>query len=142
MKFKGKLSVFLGALMIAGASFAAEDIVCPSLESIKAEGLPMTEMLLENLYLTYNASTYGSEKFWVFALGPVEADSPDSSLFTANEVLANMSSQGVPRQDPTHAGYVCTYDTKTPNMLAAAMFLDSPMPRVPSTLKNYLSRNH
>jgi hypothetical protein len=141
MKFKSKLSLFLGALMIAGASFAADDLVCPTLESIKSEGIPMTEMLLENLYITYNASSYTTEKLWIFGLGPVEADSKDASLINANEILANMSSQGVPRRDPTNSGYLCTYNTNTPNVLAAAAFLEAgPMPRVPSALKNYLSR--
>ena len=118
MKFINKLPIFLSALVLATSTYAAEEIICPSLDSIKAEMLTKSERAVDTLYVAFNISNYGQKDAWVFAIGPIDASSLEDALLQGNDVLANMTVSGVPRKD--RGTIFCTYDTNQPNILSAA----------------------
>ena len=129
MKYKTKATLFIGALILAGSSFAAQNVTCPSLDAIKSEMLTISENFFDQFYFTYNASSYGTDVEWFFGIVPVEADSIENSLSIANDVLTNMNAQGIPRKSNNIV--VCTYDTNRPNLISAAVQADTiPMPRM------------
>ena len=119
-----KLAAFAGALTLAGSVFAAKP-ACPSIDTIKSEGLSMASELMENIYLTFHMSTYNSDNSWVFILGPVESDSEEGALDGGNMVLSTMNSQGVPEEDQDMYG--CVYETGSQDFGAAAILADQQM---------------
>jgi len=118
MKLKSTLATFASALLIAGYSYASNDFACPSIGAIKAEGLSQAEEIYPSLYFTYNISSYGTENTWGFVIAPVEGNSVESALETGNEILASITSEGVPAEAD---GYqYCQYDTGDDNIAAVA----------------------
>lgn len=122
MMFQSKLATFFGALVLAGSVFASQQGACPDINAIKAEGLPMAEEIGPNIYLAYNISDYSTSAVWGFFIAPVEADSEEVALETSNEVLSTMNAPGVPHQQGEDV--ICSYDTGTPNLIAAAIKAD------------------
>ncbi|KGP63959.1 heme-binding protein [Legionella norrlandica] len=119
MMFQSKLATVFGALILAGSVFASQQSACPDINAIKAEGLPMAEEIGLNFYLAYNISDYSTSSVWGFFIAPIEADSEEAALETSNEVLSNMNAPGVPHQQGDDI--ICSYDTGTPNLIAAAI---------------------
>ena len=61
MKLRTRLATLAGALILAGSSFAGQEFICPALDLIKAEGLTMTEEIMQDIYIAYNLSNYNTE---------------------------------------------------------------------------------
>ncbi|HAT6821919.1 TPA: DUF4949 domain-containing protein [Legionella pneumophila] len=119
MMFQSKLATFFSALILAGSAFASQQGACPDINVIKAEGLPMAEEIGMNYYLAYNISDYSTSSVWGFFIAPIEADSEEGALEASNEVLSMMNAPGVPHQQDEDI--ICSYDTGTPNLIAAAI---------------------
>lgn len=139
MMFKSKLATFVGALVLAGSSFAGQQAECPSIDAIKGEGISMAEEIGPNIFITYNISTYNTESNWGFIIAPLQSDSDEEALDEANEILDSMTAPGVPQQ---HSGAtVCEYDTGRQDIFAAAISDDSGM-ITPMRLKHFIKRTH
>ena len=119
MMFRTKLTTLLSALVFAGSAMAFQEGVCPDINDIKAEGLPMAEQIGSDFYIAYNLSYYNSESLWGFFIAPIEGDSEETALEISNEILDSMSSQGIPHEQGNDV--ICSYETGVPNMIAAAI---------------------
>ncbi|MBI2785479.1 MAG: DUF4949 domain-containing protein [Legionella longbeachae] len=136
MSLRIKLTAFAAALVLAGAAFANDEI-CPNLSDMQAEGISATEQIGNNVYVGFSLSNFNSEP-WGYAIGPVLADSDDEAIDIANDVLANMSSQGYPIQlDDDYL--VCLYDTGNPFIYSIAI---RGAGVGPMKLKQYLQKIH
>lgn len=136
MLFKKKLVTVAGALILASSAYATQEAVCPDINAIKAEGLTMAELVTQNVYFSYNISTFDTGNYWGFVMAPIEANSSDEAINTANEILTTMSSAGIPTKDREHNEMVCLYETGQPDLLAAAVNAEHMMS--PSQLKRYV----
>lgn len=116
---KSKLATFTSALILAGSVFAGQQTICPNINDIKAEGLPMAEEIAPGMFLSYNISNYNMPSIWGFIIAPLEADSEEMALDEANEILANMSAPGIPAQE--NGAIICDYETGVPGVIAAAI---------------------
>ncbi len=107
--FKAKLVTLLGALVIAGSSFALQKpIVCPSIGAAQAEGMTLVSEILEGMYLTYHQSQFDTSSTWIFIMGPVMAENEEIALETSNQYLSTMSTTAEPQQDEDGV-WVCEY---------------------------------
>lgn len=141
MMFKSKLTTFVGALVLAGSSFAAQDKpdACPSMTAVQAEGMTMSAEILEGMYLTYNLSHYDTPSNWVFIMGPVNAESDETALAESNQILATLSGTPSPEEDGEN-GWLCEYDTGSQDLSAFAIQADDAIS--PLKLSRYLRKNH
>ena len=122
MMLKSKLAAFAGALILAGSAFANQQIICPDINEIKAEGLDRVESIHQDndtMFLTYHFSNYNTPDMYAFFIAPVAGDTSEEALDTANEILNTISGQGVPTQD--HGIMLCVYHTGHQDLIAAAM---------------------
>lgn len=141
MMFKTKLAAFVGALILAGSSFAIQDKpdACPSMASIQAEGMTMSAEILEGLYLTYNLSHFDTPANWAFVMGPVAADSDDMAIEQSNELLTTISGNPSPKQDSEDT-WVCEYNTGSQELGAFAILTDEVLS--PLKMSRYLRSHH
>ncbi len=130
MRFIIKLTTFISALMIAGSVFAlpARIASCPSINTIKSEGITMAEEILQNVFMTFHISQYNDDTSWAFMMGPVEGGSNEEALDTVNDLLSTMSAEGIPSEED--GVRYCNYETGT-DIAAAAIETDS----IPSASK-------
>lgn len=139
MKLKSTLATFASALLIAGYSYASNDFACPSISAIKAEGLSQAEEIYPSIYFTYNISNYSTDNTWGFVIAPVEGDSVEAALETGNEILAGITSEGVPGEAD---GYqFCQYETGDAN-IAAVAFMSNDGIVSPMKLKHFYHSIH
>lgn len=140
MMFKSKLATVVGALVLAGSSFAMHGApeACPSIASVQSEGMTMAAEILENLYLTYNISHFDTPYDWVFVMGPVHADADDEALEESNEVLTTVSGNPSPEQEGDDS-WICQYDTHSQDIAAFALLTDEAIS--PLKLSQHLRRN-
>lgn len=117
MMFRTKLATIAGALVLMGSSFAGQEL-CPSIDLIKTEGVFAADSMF-GLYMTSTISNYNTESTWMFAMGPIYADSAEIAIQVSNDILSSMITPGVPQEDPVTT--VCTYDTGNPNLKAIAL---------------------
>ncbi|TAL64767.1 MAG: DUF4949 domain-containing protein [Legionella sp.] len=110
MMFKSKLATLMSAIIFTGVAFAAKPMQCPSLASIKAEGLTYAEEIYEGLYLDYSMSNYDTETNWFFLMGPIRADSTENAITEGNKVLATLSGTATPETDE-EGDIVCEYNS-------------------------------
>lgn len=137
MTLLSKIATFAGALILAGSSFAGQE-VCPAIEDIKSEGISMSELIGQDMYLAYELSNYNTESSWGFLIAPIESESGDAAIGIANEVLSTMTAPGVPFE---HEGVViCEYETGRSDLFAAAV-KDEGGP-TPLKLKQYFKKAH
>lgn len=126
----------VGALALAGSVYAGQNQICPSLDDIKAEGITMSERIAMNLFFAYNISSYNLDGIWGFVIAPIEADSSDEAIETANEVLSTMTGSGS-AEDIEHE-LICLYNTGNPDLMAAAIKTDMMMS--PNQLRKYAQK--
>ncbi|MDI1352106.1 MAG: DUF4949 domain-containing protein [bacterium] len=138
MMFQSKFTAFVSSLLLAGSVFAGQAVViCPDINDIKAAGLVNAEEILPNQHLTYNISNYNTEFSWGFFIAPVEAETLEEALETANTVLSTMNEQGIPQEsDPMNI--MCLYNTGNPHLMAMAVR----NPITPGQLKNHFNKFH
>jgi hypothetical protein len=134
--FTNKLAAVASALVLASSVYAGQGQICPDINDIKAEGMTMAEVIMNNLYFSYNLSNYNTESTWGFVIAPIEAESSGEAIDTANDILSTMSSPGVPQEDEN--GFICTYETGNQDILAAAINANQMMS--PSQLKSYIQK--
>jgi hypothetical protein len=141
MMFKSKLATFVGALVLAGSSFAAQGVPqsCPGINAIQSEGLPNAGEIFQGMYLAYNVSNYATPSNWVFIMGPVMADSEEMALESSNDLLATMSGTPEPQND-NEGNWICEYDTGEPNVAALAIQADDMIS--PLNMARFLRRAH
>ncbi|ASQ47475.1 DUF4949 domain-containing protein [Legionella clemsonensis] len=139
MMFKCRLTAFAGALVLTGASFAAFKAppVCPSVSTIKVEGLSNAEELMPQLYFAYEISNYGTDNTWVFASGPFAGDDEEEALEEANKSLRYLA--GSPIAEPDEGGWVCLYELDEQHF---AIALQSDVMPSPYKIRRYLSKKH
>ncbi|CEG58428.1 DUF4949 domain-containing protein [Legionella fallonii] len=138
MMLKSKLATLAGALILAGSAFANSQITCPDINDIKSVGLSNAEPIGADMYLTYQISKYNTPNTYGFFLAPIEGNSSENALETANEILNIMNAPGVPTQ--YHGTMMCLYETGHSNIMAAAIEDDSVMS--PTKLKQYWLQAH
>jgi hypothetical protein len=126
-----KFTTFAAALVLAGSAFAMEES-CPRLNAIQAKGISSYQQLAEKYYAGYSISTYNSSSNWIFAIGPVGAETPEEALDMSNDLLKGMSSEGQVKSDMP---LVCEYETGNMFIKAVAVRDDS---LNPMQLKQYL----
>jgi hypothetical protein len=134
--FTNKLAAVASALVLASSVYAGQGQICPDINDIKAEGMTMAEVIMNNLYFSYNLSNYNTESTWGFVIAPIEAESSDEAIDTANDILSLMSAPGVPQEDEN--GFICTYETGNQDIVAAAINANHMMS--PSQLKYYIQK--
>lgn len=141
MMFKSKLATFVGALVLAGSSFAAQSIpqACPGINSIQSEGLPNVGEIFQGMYLAYNVSNYETPSNWVFIMGPIMADSEDMALESSNGLLSTISGTPEPQNDE-EGNWICEYNSNEPNVAALAIQADDMIS--PLKMAKYLRRAH
>ncbi len=140
MMFKSKLATFVGALVLASATFAAhvEPETCPSIGAIQAEGLTMSAEIMENLYLSYNLSNYGTPSNWVFFIGPINAESDEEAIELSNELLPTVTGDPSPENDDDT--WWCQYDTGSQDLGAIAIMADEAV--TPYKMSRFLRKSH
>lgn len=141
MMLKSKLAAFAGALILAGSAFANQQIVCPDINEIKAEGLDRVESIHQDndtMFLTYHFSNYNTPDMYGFFIAPVEGSTAEEALQKANEILTNISGEGVPTQD--HGIMLCVYHSGHQDILAAAMKANLSIS--PMQLKQHFLQSH
>lgn len=126
---KSKLTAFAGALILAGTTFASQE-VCPELSAIQTEGISMS-MEIYGIYAAYNISNYNTDSSWGFIMAPFTTDA-EEVVDTANEILSEMTAPGVLLQEG-----VCQYETGNPDLYALAVQDAFP---TPAKLKQYIRR--
>lgn len=120
MKFSFKLSAFVAAITLAGSVFATQDMECPDIEDIKAEGIFAATEFLPGLYGAGQISEYNMDSPWIFVLAPLMLETEDEALEEANNILGSMSIQAVPKM--TAEGFIaCWYPTGRPDVLGVAV---------------------
>lgn len=135
MVLRNKLAAFTGGLILAAHVFAGQEIACPDIADIQAEGVTMAEQLSSNIYFTYHFNTYKTDSTWGFVLAPIAADSIEVAIENGNNILKMMSAPGVPEM--TDNELVCTYPTSQPNIMAAAIKSDQSV--YPMKLKRFVN---
>lgn len=140
MAFKSKLAAFSMALVLTGSVFASQQSPCPDLNDIKAEGISMAEEMGPNRFISYNISSYNTESNWGFIIAPIESDSEDDAINTANEILDSMSAPGVVGQES--GIYYCSYETGQQGVFAAAVKGDGAGQISPMKLKQAIKAIH
>lgn len=126
---KAKLAAFAGALILAGTTFASQE-VCPELSAIQSEGISMS-MEIYGIYAAYNISNYNTDSTWGFIMAPFTTDE-DEVVEQASELLSAMSAPGVLLQEG-----VCQYETGQSDLYALAVRDAFP---TPAKLKQYIRR--
>lgn len=141
MMFKSKLATLIGALALAGSSFAIPNAPdrCPNIASVQAEGMSMSAEIVEGLYLTYTMSHFDTEANWVFLMGPVIAESDDLAIEQSNQFLSTVSGNPTPVEDGENA-WTCEYDTGTQDYMVLAILTDEI--QSPSQLSRFLKKPH
>jgi hypothetical protein len=119
MTFTSKLSTFVGAFVFAGSVSAAQEVVCPSIDAIKAEGVVFYQQLFANFYLTYQLSSYNTDTEWTFVLAPIEGDSAGEAIENGNAVLSTMTEEAIPGEE--EGVVVCEYESGSGEIFAAAV---------------------
>ncbi|QLZ68377.1 hypothetical protein FOLKNPGA_01155 [Legionella sp. PC1000] len=120
MSLKTKLISFAAAMVLTGSAFADEP-VCPKLSDIQAVGITMASQLAYNYYIGYAVNNYNTSSSWGFAIGPVEADSEEDTIDITNDILADLTSPGIPESGKGDDDLVCIYETGDPNLFAVAI---------------------
>jgi len=100
--------------------------------------MTMADLIASNLYYSYNISTYNTDSMWGFVIAPIEADSSDDAIETANGILSSMSSSGSPQDGDKKGEIVCLYNTGQQNILAAAVNAERMIS--PNKLKQYIHK--
>ena len=140
MMFQSKLATFWGAIILASASFSGQYIptVCPSSGLIQAEGLTMSEEIMDGLYVIYNnLNHYDTPANWIFILGPIKAESDLIALEEGNRILATLAGNPTP-QEVEEDSWLCHYETGNPNLTAFAIQVDNMIS--PLKMGHFLSR--
>jgi hypothetical protein len=119
MTFRTKCLALASGLIFAGSIYAGQEVICPNIDDIKAEGLNMAEQLGTDLFFTYNISEFNTDSSWGFVMAPIEADSAETALEESNELLDTMSAPGVPQEHENEI--ICEYNTGTQHIMAAAV---------------------
>lgn len=115
----GKLTTLTAALVFGGSAFAAE-AVCPNLSDIQSVGITMASQLAYNYYIGYSINNYNTSSSWGFAIGPVEADSEEDTIEITNDILAGLTSSGVPESGEDDE-LLCFYETGDQSIFAIAI---------------------
>lgn len=141
MMFKSKLATFVGALVLAGSVYAAQDNpeLCPGMHAIQSEGMTNAAEILEGLYLTFNLSHYDTPSNWVFIMGAINAESEEVAIQESNKILSTMSGSPTP-EDDGEGSWVCQYETNDPDISAFAVQADDMIS--PLKMYRYLKKNH
>ena len=143
MMLRSKLATVAGALLLAGSAFALQEVTCPDINDIKAEGISMAEIIGIDSYIGYNISTYNTASLWGFVIAPIDGDSEDTAIENANEILSTMSAPGVPNRFPDQHSedtIYCSYDTGLQGVVALALKDNSQMS--PVKLKQLFKQVH
>lgn len=131
-----KLASVSCALLFAGSVYAAPMTMCPNINEIKAEGIDMALPMMGDVYLSYHTSFYNTENNWLFAIGPIQAESDEEAIDIGNEVLEGMNASAIPEENGNDI--VCIYETGDPDFVAVAVTNDSMIS--PSKLKHYIQK--
>ena len=133
MMFCKRIAVFASAFALAG-SIHAGMIQCPDINEIKVVGINMAGPITPKKYITYSISTYKTNSLWGFVIAPIYAESNDSAISIASEILQTMNTPGVPKERKGES--VCLYNTGRQGVLAAAIKTSHMIS--PSTLMQYI----
>lgn len=98
----------------------------------------MAEVMGPNIYVSYNISLYNTPSTWGFILAPVQGETIEVALESANTILNTMSAPGVP--EPLGDIMICNYDTGRDDVIAAAIKDNSQIS--PMKLKQYFLKAH
>ena len=137
MVFAKKMVILASSLILAGSVFAGKKPICPDINNIKAEGLPMSEEVALGFYFAYNLSNYNTDSLWGFALLPIEATSTEQALEDANNILSNMTAPGVVEEENDEMT-LCVYDTGIEAVTGVAIKEKNQI--TPFALKQYIKR--
>lgn len=141
MMFKSRLTTLVSALLVAGSALAShgKPAACPSVESIKAEGITMASEIFDGAYLDYNSSLYDTDTQWFFIMGPVLADSEDAAIVEGNKLLATASGPASPEEDE-EGEWVCEYSSDNSELGMFAVHVDQTPS--PMAMSRFLKRKH
>ncbi|CAM2788817.1 hemin binding protein Hbp [Legionella steigerwaltii] len=114
-----RATTLAAALVLTGSAFADES-VCPKLNDIQSVGIEMASQLGYNYYIGYSINNYNTSSSWGFAIGPVEAESEEDTIEITNDILADLTAQGIPEHGK-NGELVCFYETGDPNLFAIAI---------------------
>ncbi|KGP62457.1 hemin-binding protein [Legionella norrlandica] len=125
MKFKTKLTAFIGALILASSSLANQikPNTCPTVTSLQSEGMTMSSEIMEGIYITYNLSHYSTSSSWVFIIGPFIADNEEIALGEGNKLLSTLTGSPTP-EDDREGNWICEYNTSSRDIIAFAIEAD------------------
>jgi hypothetical protein len=130
MMFRAKCAAFASALILAGTTFASQQ-VCPELTAIQAEGISMS-MEIYGIYAAYQISNFNTDSSWGFVIAPIVGDSEEDAVANANDILSEMTAPGVVLEKG-----VCSYDTGLNDVYALAIQDENPSPM---KLRQYIRR--
>ncbi|KTC78993.1 DUF4949 domain-containing protein [Legionella cherrii] len=119
MSLRAKLTTLAAALVLTGSAFA-EEAVCPKLNEIQSVGIEMASQLAYNYFIGYSINNYNTSSSWGFAIGPVEAESEEETIEITNDILDQLTAQGIPEHGK-NGELVCFYETGDPNLFAIAI---------------------
>jgi hypothetical protein len=137
MVLKAKWVTFTSALLLAGSVFSAQEIVCPDINDIKAQGLAFSELIQLDYYVSYAISNYNTDSEWGFMIAPIQAESTELALDKGNQILSTISAPGVLQSvKPT----LCEYATDSPHIMALAIQDELPTPMKLKAILNNRSR--
>lgn len=140
MTLKSRFIAFVSALVISGFSFAFENpSACPDANLIKSTRMALAKELLRDMYLTYNLSQYGTKSSWLFAMGPIPAESAEEAVDEGNKILVNLSGNPVPQKDEDEI-WTCAYNMRDDHTFAVAFQSDSML--TPFKIKHFFNPKH
>jgi hypothetical protein len=102
-------ALFGVVLAYSGVSFAFQTLTCPSINSIKNEGLNGVSEFLGS-YFAYHNSQYDSQRPWCFVLMPFDTKTADEAIQQANTYLPKLSGNPTPSYTDSLGNAICNYD--------------------------------
>lgn len=141
MNLKSKIAVFFTCLAMNYSSWATGGFpgTCPSTEAIKSEGVALAYNICFDLYGAFQFSKYGTEKSWLFGLGPIEADNEHDAIGRANRLITTLSGHPTPVElEP--GMWACLYQLADDDYVGVAYQTDNFSS--PIKLKPYLMKKH
>lgn len=113
--------LFSSALACSGISFAYQTLTCPSVNSIKSEGLTGASEFI--YYYVYHNSKYDSQRPWCFVMMHFDTETADEAIQLGNNFLSKLSGNPTPDYTDAAGNAICHYDdieTGTTKLIAYA----------------------
>ncbi|TAL64169.1 MAG: DUF4949 domain-containing protein [Legionella sp.] len=93
-----KSTLLTSILILTSSAVLAKEMVCPSLESIKAEGISKVKYSWGN-YTGCQTSQYNTGKTWSLFIENIDAESAEEAKLVGNQILNRLTEPAIAYDD-------------------------------------------